>query len=189
MIAFYNELKPQNFGGSPNLNHPTTMQAEMLLIETEIGEELRSGMSVSTLVPRCLTMMAPGLATWSPKILTPSLFPLESRPFLVLPAPFLWAASMVRGKLEGWETESRGGAVDTASSPPLRKEELEDKDSPLKEPMRLRAAVIEEEEVAIWLFRSDCRRIQRRVGALEAENEPRTLIQHRQRIFFFHFPF
>lgn len=58
---------------------------------------------------------------------------------------------MVRGKLDGWETGSFRGPTETARSPPLRKEELEDKESPLKDPMRLKAAVIEA-EAAIWLL-------------------------------------
>src|SRR5918993_5744769 len=42
-------------------------------------------------VPRCRTMISPALTTWPPKRLTPSRWELESRPFRVDDAPFLWA--------------------------------------------------------------------------------------------------
>lgn len=61
---------------------------------------------------------------------------------------------MVRGNLEGWERESFGGATETARSP-LRKAELDDRESPLKEPMRLRAAVMEV-KAAIGLLLTPC---------------------------------
>lgn len=64
---------------------------------------------------------------------------------------------MVRGNLEGWERESFGGATETARSP-LRKEELDDRESPLKEPMRLRAAVMGV-EVAIGMLLPHCSKV------------------------------
>src|SRR6266545_7769935 len=42
-------------------------------------------------VPRCRTRMLPAVTNWPPKRLTPSIWGLESRPFLELPTPFLWA--------------------------------------------------------------------------------------------------
>lgn len=50
-----------------------------------------------TLVPSCRMMMPPAFTGWPPYTLTPRRLDCESRPFLVLPAPFLCAASMVRG--------------------------------------------------------------------------------------------
>lgn len=88
-------------------------------------------------MPRWRTIIAPGLATWSPKILTPSRWPRESRPFFVLPAPFLWADSIVKGN---GDVGGRGTVTDLGHTvkSPLRKEEeeLEDKERPLNEPIR-----------------------------------------------------
>ena len=42
-------------------------------------------------VPFCLTKIFPAVTNCPPYLFTPSLFALESRPFLVLPAPFLCA--------------------------------------------------------------------------------------------------
>src|SRR5438552_1824757 len=42
-------------------------------------------------VPRWRTRMLPAVTNWPPKRLTPSICGLESRPFLELPTPFLWA--------------------------------------------------------------------------------------------------
>src|SRR5882724_2079373 len=45
-------------------------------------------------VPRWRTRMLPAVTNWPPKRLTPSICGLESRPFLELPTPFLWAMSL-----------------------------------------------------------------------------------------------
>src|SRR5713226_1933891 len=42
-------------------------------------------------VPRCRTRMLPAVTNCPPKRFTPSIWGLESRPFLELPTPFLWA--------------------------------------------------------------------------------------------------
>lgn len=101
------------------------------------------------MVPRWRTIIAPGLATWSPKILTPSRCPRESRPFFVLPAPFLCADSIVKGNGDVGGRETVTDLGHTVKSP-LRKEEeeLEDKERPLNEPIRL--ALIE--AVAIFFL-------------------------------------
>ena len=61
-------------------------------------------------------MMPPGLTGWPPYTLTPRLCPLESLPFLVLPPPFLWAASMVRGTRAG-HTQGAGACILTPKKP------------------------------------------------------------------------
>lgn len=91
-----------------------------------------------TLVPRWRMMMAPGLATWSPYILTPSLWPLESRPFFVLPAPFLCAIWMV-SRRAGTGTPTAAPPTESAARSPRRKEGRKDddgdaRDRPLKAP-------------------------------------------------------
>lgn len=66
-------------------------------------------------MPRWRMMMAPGLASWSPYILTPRRCPLESRPFLVLPAPFLCAIWMVSRR-------AGTGTAGTPAAPPTESE-------------------------------------------------------------------
>lgn len=134
----------------------------------------------TTLVPRWRTIMEPGLASWSPKILTPSLWPLESRPFLVLPAPFLWAFSMVKGNRFGKETESLGGAWMGAKSP-LKKEEeeVEKRERPLNAPTRFKLMAVtlkkiwkEEKE---WINGRDeggFREKRERIQTLSLERQP-----------------
>ena len=46
-----------------------------------------------TVEPSWRTIMPPAFTGWPPYTLTPLDFELESRPFLVEPAPFLWAFS------------------------------------------------------------------------------------------------
>lgn len=50
-----------------------------------------------TVDPVCLMMMPPAFTGCPPNTFTPRLFDSESRPFFVLPAPFLCAASIVSG--------------------------------------------------------------------------------------------
>src|SRR5262249_61630392 len=45
-------------------------------------------------VPRCRTRMLPAVTNWPPKRFTPSIWGLESRPFLELPTPFLCAIDL-----------------------------------------------------------------------------------------------
>jgi hypothetical protein len=79
--------------------------------------------------------MAPGLASWSPYILTPSLCPLESRPFLVFPAPFLCAIWMVRRRA-GAGTPTAAPPKESAARSPRRKEGRQEapRDRPWKAP-------------------------------------------------------
>lgn len=63
--------------------------------------------------------MPPALTGWPPYTLTPRLCPLESLPFLVLPPPFLCAASMVRGALAG-HTQGAGACILTPKKPVWR---------------------------------------------------------------------
>lgn len=63
----------------------------------------------------------------------------------MLPAPFLCAASIVRGNCEGNDTVNFGAtARDEGAKLPRRKEdeELEERERPRKEPMRLRAVLV-----------------------------------------------
>lgn len=72
--------------------------------------------------------------------MTPSLWPLESRPFLVLPAPFLWADSIVNGNGETERGDLLGRRREEGPNSPLKKddEELELNDIPLKEAIKLK---------------------------------------------------
>jgi hypothetical protein len=88
-------------------------------------------------------MMAPGLASWSPYILTPRRWPLESRPFLVLPAPFLCAIWMVSRRAgTGTGTPAAPPTESEARSPRGKKEEVVvvgARERPLKAPARVNA--------------------------------------------------
>ena len=72
--------------------------------------------------------------------MTPSLWPLESRPFLVLPAPFLWADSIVNGNGDFERGDFGGKEREWGPNSPLRKdeEEVEVNEIPLKEAIRLK---------------------------------------------------
>lgn len=87
--------------------------------------------------------------------MTPSLWPLESRPFLVLPAPFLCADSIVNGNGETDRGDLLGREREIVPKSPLTKEdeELELNESPLKEAIKLNpidvaTAIVEEFEAA-----------------------------------------
>lgn len=60
--------------------------------------------------------MPPGFTGWPPYTFTPRLWPLESRPFLVLPPPFLWAASMVAGT-SGLQAQGRAQGTAVPQKP------------------------------------------------------------------------
>jgi hypothetical protein len=92
-------------------------------------------------VPRWRMMMAPGLASWSPYILTPRRCPLESRPFLVLPAPFLCAIWMVSRRAGTGTGTPAAPPTESEARSPRGKEEVVagTRERPLKAPARANA--------------------------------------------------
>ena len=91
--------------------------------------------------------MLPAFAGWSPYTFTPSLCPEESRPFFVLPAPFLWAASIVREKEEEEEEEGTFEAHFRLRSPRWKGEDVNERElnfsvEPAKEAIPANAAMV-----------------------------------------------
>src|SRR5436190_671937 len=62
------------------------------------------------LVPRWRTMMLPAMATWPPKSFTPRRLLWDSRPFWVLPSPFLCA--MASGVFARCPADKRGATIE-----------------------------------------------------------------------------
>lgn len=93
---------------------PVAVMVDLLMQKAIHGEQRSAAIQAIALMllyltvdPSCLTMMPPAFTSCPPYTLTPLRLELESRPFLVEPAPFLCAASTLKTYLGTVGTKAR----------------------------------------------------------------------------------